>query len=176
MIKRIEYLVKPFQDSCDLPINGCKDIVENPFEKISVKLARLGMSSEEYLELMASMWKKQIDRASNNLDLFFVMIDIFRDDKARPMLLLDLRAYAKAQLRERFLSMGCGYDVANHLATNGYVLANPLEVHAYGEISDRCARGELNEFKEVIQRHFPDLNVYSTLDTSLCPDCLEGKF
>lgn len=125
--------------------------------------------------MVADMWKKRVDLVADTQDRLFLVIDIFWEDQHRPEILLDLRAYAEKKLRERFVSLSTGTEAAHFLVENG-LLDDYLDIEAYGEISDRCARGEMREMIRVLLELKPDLQITRQLNYALCPDQVEGKF
>lgn len=175
MIKHIEYLVKPFQDSKDLPINGCEGIVRNPFIKVLEEISRKGITAKEYLQNMQRLWEKRIDYVESNLGSLFVMIDIFWEDSRRPNELLELREYARHELQEIFVSLNSGHNTAEYLNKQVDLNSN-FKIHAYGEISDRCAIGETNELFRDLYSLRPHMSISFDFDNKLCPDTLDGKF
>jgi hypothetical protein len=102
------------------------------------------------------------------------MIDIFRGDSVRPSQLRILRDYATYRLGSKFVSLNSGYDAAAYL--NEQDLNKTLNIHAYGEISDRCARGETNELIQNLNQLKQGLQITVDFDIGLCPDIINGKF
>ena len=180
MVSHIEYLVKPYQDSKYLPIDGCAKMevpqfAHNPFVEILEEISKQGISAKEYLNRILELWKERVDYVDTNPDFLFVMVDIFREDSDRPGELRDLREYARQKLGDRFISLHSGYDTANYLNEQGH-LNQVLNIHAYGEVSDRCAEGETNELIRNLKQLKPNLQVAVDFDKKLCSDTLEGKF
>ena len=180
MISNVEYLVKPYIDSKDLPIDGCAKMeissrVHNPFIEVLREISRKNISPDEYLNKMLLLWKDRVDYVASDSNSLFVMIDIFRDDSYRPIQLIQLRDYATAKLHNRFVSLYSGYDTAKYLA-NQEVLDKVLNIHAYGEISDRCASGETNELVRELKQLDSSVNICVNFDKNLCPDTIDGKF
>ena len=180
MVRHIEYLVKPYQDSRNLPVDGCARMevppfAHNPFAGVFEEISNQGITAEEYLNQMLELWKERVDYVDTNPDSLFVIIDIFREDSNRPDKLRALREYAQHKLGERFISLHDGYGTANYLKEKGH-LDRTLKIHAYGEISDRCAKGETNELTRNLNYLRPDLQVTVDFDKKLCSDTLEGKF
>ena len=183
MVSHIEYLVKPYQDSKDLPIDGCAKMevppfAHNPFEGVFEEISQQGITANEYLNKMLELWKERVDYVDTNPDSLFVMIDIFDifgEDPDRPSELRELREYARQKLGDRFISLHSGYETAHYLNEQGRLNQTP-NIHAYGEVSDRCAEAETNELVRNLKRLRPDLQVAVDFDKKLCPDTLDGKF
>ncbi|MFH1978223.1 MAG: hypothetical protein ABIJ92_02775 [Candidatus Aenigmatarchaeota archaeon] len=97
------------------------------------------------------------------------MLDVFFS-RTRPGDLVDLREYALERLGDRFASASCGQIVAEYLH-NQKLVGERLHVHAYGEISDRCAEIETTN----LNKKLAELGISADVnfDYSLCPDTLE---
>jgi len=176
MVSHIEYLVKPFHDSKNLPIDGCAAMevppfAQNPFDTVVAELARQGITAEEYLNRVMERWKERIDAVSKTADSLFVMIDILRSDAVRPIQLIEIRQHAVHRLGGRFVSLCSGYETANYLNTRRD-LEHTLKIHAYGEISDRCAIGETNELTRNLKLLRPTIQVTTNFQACLCPDSI----
>jgi len=179
-VRSIEYLVKPFQESRNLSINGCADMdlppfASNPFAQLLRELEALGISPQEYLREMCVRWKKRIEKVLGNPDSLFIMVDIFPNDQERPDLLLDLRSFAITSLEERFISFGSGCETGRYLTEN-HLLGESLDVCAYGEISRRCAVGETTALVRTLLELSNLKHINVLFDGALCPDLTEGKF
>ncbi len=180
MIQHIEYLVKPYQDSKDLPIDGCAKMevppfAHNPFVGILKEISKRGITANQYLNQMLGLWRQRVDYVRINSNSLFVTIDIFKEDSDRPDELMALREYAQQKLEERFITLHSGYETANHL-NDKWHLGQRLSIHAYGEISDRCAKGETKELVRNLKSLKPNLKVIVNFDKKLSSDTIEGKF
>jgi DNA repair exonuclease SbcCD ATPase subunit len=180
MITALDFLVKPFQDSHNLPIDGCirmevPPFAHNPFRQVLAELQQQHISPDQYLQQMSRLWKQRIDITRDTRSRIFIIIDIFFQDKKRPEILRELRQYAETQLEERFVSLYTGTEAAHYLAEKTD-LDTYLDIEAYGEISDRCCLGETNELIRVLREIKPSLQLTAKLNIQLCPDQVEGKF
>ena len=92
-----------------------------------------------------------------------------------PFLFIDNKLEKAVKLGDRFISLHSGYETAHYLNEQGRLNQTP-NIHAYGEVSDRCAEAETNELVRNLKRLRPDLQVAVDFDKKLCPDTLDGKF
>ena len=180
MASHIEYLVKPYGHSKDLPIDGCAKMevppfAHNPFIGILEKISDHGLTADWYLDRMLTLGKERVGFVAANPDSLFVMVDIFGDDSDRSTELIELRNFAIQKLGDRFTSLQSGYKTSNYLYEQGH-LNHELMIHAYGEISDRCAFSETNELVRNIKETNPKLCVGVIFNNKLCPDMIDGKF
>ncbi|MFH1978222.1 MAG: hypothetical protein ABIJ92_02770 [Candidatus Aenigmatarchaeota archaeon] len=68
MIEQIDYMAFPFADSMYLPIDGCAQYVGDPFGKVMTALKERGVSPQEYLKRLGSMWKGRVEHVADNPD------------------------------------------------------------------------------------------------------------
>lgn len=151
MFKHIEYLVKPFQDSKDLPVDGCQKILGDPFYAVKQALLVQKINPIQYLDQMLELWKQRVKLVQTDENSLFVTIDIadiyLRYNIQPVKQLLELRDFATTSLGSRYKTF---YDSTAAALNLVDTLKSPLTLHAYGEISDRCALGETQNLSETL--------------------------